>query len=151
MVRFVHFALIIGLIMLTKYLYDVKYAVANDTTQITRLKNDISREKENIQRLKEQWAFVNRPEHLQILAEKHLELRPLALHQIGLRANLPEKQEAYDDPIGKMLDALERANRETTAASIKPKPKPVQKPFEAPKAKPQSLTDLINATAKGAR
>jgi hypothetical protein len=148
-----------ALIISAALLYKVKYDTTKEANHIVQVKNEIIKEKETIQLLKAEWAYVNRPENIQALAQKYLDLRPIGLTQIGLRGGLPEKQGVADDPIGRMLEALERANRELPTASrvIKPQPKPkvappiLAKPVLKPQVKPQSLTDLIEGMNKGAK
>ncbi|MFM9890779.1 MAG: hypothetical protein ACKVOE_09120 [Rickettsiales bacterium] len=70
-------------------LYLVKYNAQCMQREVAALKHDLANEKESLHLLNAEWAYLNRPERLQELAEKHLELVPLDSRQIGEVTALP--------------------------------------------------------------
>lgn len=142
MIKLLHFALIAILLGGAGKLYTLKYQATADVTHIQRLKNDIAKEKDTIQRLEAEWAYLNRPDYLQSMVEKHLAMKPLALNQIGIR-DIRERPHPLPDPLTRMLEAMERANKEVVTAKITPK-KPAPKAMIKPRySKPRDITDII--------
>lgn len=70
-------------------LYLVKYNAQCMQREVAALKHDLANEKESLHLLNAEWAYLNRPERLQQLADKHLDLVPLDSRQIGEVAVLP--------------------------------------------------------------
>jgi cell division protein FtsL len=64
-------------------LYQLKHEVIALEKELARLNREIVREQEAIHVLRAEWSHVNRPERLQALAQRHLELQPLAPRQFG--------------------------------------------------------------------
>lgn len=56
--------------------YLVKYAVQDMQRQVVALQAKLDEEQESLHLLNAEWAYLNRPERLRSLAEKHLELAP---------------------------------------------------------------------------
>lgn len=56
--------------------YLVKYAVQDMHRQVAALRVELDREQESLHLLNAEWAYLNRPERLRNIAEKHLELAP---------------------------------------------------------------------------
>jgi cell division protein FtsL len=130
MMRFINFLLIAGLIVAAVIVYRVKYEATRQAEEVAKLKLQISREREQIAELKAQWARLNRPDRLQALAERHLNLKPLAIEQFSSLANLPDKPFADPDPIGSMLEAMDStgAADPTPTGSLRPTPVPQRRP-----------------------
>lgn len=163
MFRFINFILIGFLLAAAGFLYSVKYEAASDTGKITKLTREIAKEQDKINRLNAEWAYLNRPEYLQPVVEKHLDMRPVTLAQIGAMG-LRERQAPAQDPLTRMLENLERADREVITAKlrdkkpVKPLALPVKKPVLAvnskpivkphPKPKMQTLADVIASLDK---
>ncbi len=57
--------------------YLVKYSVQDVQRNVAELKRDLAVEKESLHLLNAEWAYLNRPERLRYLADKHLDLVPL--------------------------------------------------------------------------
>lgn len=75
-------------------LYAVKFFVQNMQGDVATLKADLREERESLHLLNAEWAYLNRPERLENLAEKHLALAPLDSRQIQDVGVLPA---AYAD------------------------------------------------------
>jgi cell division protein FtsL len=56
--------------------YLVKYAVQDMQKQVASLEAQLHEEKESLHLLNAEWAYLNRPERLRTISEKHLELAP---------------------------------------------------------------------------
>ena len=105
MFRFLNVAAIVALIGSAIYVYSIKYETIWYAEQIARLQHKISTERVEISLLRAEWAQLTRPERIQALAAKFLDLQPLQLNQIVRAADLPDRAPRVD-AIGRKLDAL---------------------------------------------
>ena len=64
-------------------LYLMKYEVQAVEEELQRVNREIVRNEEAIHVLKAEWAFLNRPDKLAALTERHLELKPLDARQLA--------------------------------------------------------------------
>jgi hypothetical protein len=147
MLRLINLIFIGALLSAAGFVYSVKYDATFEVSKITKLTREIAKERDKVNRLNAEWAYLNRPEYLQPIVEKHLAMQPLALSQVGM-FNLRDRQAPGPDPLTRMLEALERADKEIiTAKIIVPKTnktvalKPVLKPKTV--VKQQTLADVI--------
>ena len=105
MVRFLNFLAVLALVGSAIYAYSIKYETIFHAERIVKLKHEIKAEQDEIATLRAEWAHLTRPERVQALADKFLELQPVALRQIVRADALPERT-ARTDAIGDKLDAL---------------------------------------------
>jgi len=64
-------------------LYLVKYSVQNIQREVEATRTELAQEKESLHLLKAEWAYLNRPDRLNRLANKHLSLVPLDSKRIN--------------------------------------------------------------------
>ena len=67
--------------------YLIKYSVQNIQRDVVIARDSLSHEQESLHLLKAEWAYLNRPERLRQLAERHLDLVPLdskKIEEIGV-------------------------------------------------------------------
>lgn len=69
--------------------YLVKYSVQDVQRDLAAMKTDLASEKESLHLLNAEWAYLNRPERLRQLADRHLDLVPLDSRQINPVSVLP--------------------------------------------------------------
>lgn len=70
-------------------LYQVKYEVQRVRTDIAKISRELQQERESLDVVTAEWAYLNRPERLQKLAEKHLSFQSLTVQQVADTAALP--------------------------------------------------------------
>lgn len=70
-------------------IYLVKYTVQDVQREVAGLKRELKTEKESLHLLNAEWAYLNRPERLRQLADRHLDLVPLDSRQIDQVRALP--------------------------------------------------------------
>ena len=87
------------------YVYGVKYQTIYASEQIVKTRHLIARERDAINVLRAEYAHLVRPDRLQTLADKQLEMQPLALNQIVKADELPELA-AKVDSIGRKLESM---------------------------------------------
>jgi hypothetical protein len=69
--------------------YLVKYSVQDVQRELAALKTNLATEKESLHLLSAEWAYLNRPDRLRQLADRHLDLVPLDSRQIDRVSVLP--------------------------------------------------------------
>lgn len=116
MLRFLNVVAILALVGSAVYAYSIKYQTILRAEQINKMKHEVKAERDAIAVLRAEWSFLTRPERVQQLADKHLDLQPLTVSQIVTAQSLPEKPERIDS-IGRKLDALGLGGAATTPGS----------------------------------
>jgi cell division protein FtsL len=105
MIRFLNVAAIAALIGSAIYAYSIKYETIWYAEQIAKINHRVNIEKSEISLLRAEWAQLTRPERIQSLAAKFLDLQPLDLARIVRANDLPDRVPRVDS-IGRKLDAL---------------------------------------------
>ena len=105
MLRILNVVAIAALIGSAVYAYSIKYDTILYTEQIAKTKRAIKTERDAIGVLRAEWAHLTRPERIQALADKHLDLQPLQLTQIVRADKLPDRGGRVDS-IGRQLELL---------------------------------------------
>jgi cell division protein FtsL len=119
MIRYLNALAIIALIGSALYAYSIKYETIYYSEQIVKIKHEIEREYDSIAVLQAEWAHLIRPERIQNLADKHLDVQPQALNQIVKPTDVPERQVRVD-MIGRKLEALGLSEPTSTPIDIAP-------------------------------
>src|SRR5262245_1433708 len=76
MLRLFNLCLCIALVGLAYGIYQVKYDTRSFDVEIAALTKDIEAERDSVAVLRAEWSLLNRPERIERLAEKYLELQP---------------------------------------------------------------------------
>lgn len=128
-------------------LYQVKYEVRLLEREARELHRNVARERQSIQVLEAEWAFLNQPSRIQDLAERYLDLKPLKPSQISTVERLPLRPvnpapegEAAPDPL--IAAATPTPAKPTAGKPVATKPattKPAATKPAAP-AKPATTT-----------
>ena len=103
--RFLHVVAIGALIASAAYVYGVKYQTIYASEQLLKTRHLINKERDAINLLRAEYAHLIRPDRLEDLADKQLEMQPLALNQIVKPDDLPERAPKVDS-IGRKLESL---------------------------------------------
>jgi cell division protein FtsL len=120
MLRILNVAAILALLGSAVYAYSIKYDTILYTEQIAKTKHAIKKEREAIGMLRAEWAHLTRPERIQALADKHLDLQPMQLSQIVRADKLPERGGKVDS-IGRKLEMLGLSEPTNTPADDQPR------------------------------
>src|SRR5947209_17969150 len=102
--RLLHGFAIAALVGSAVYAYSIKYETILYVEQIAKIRHQIQAEKDAISVLRAEWAHLTRPQRIEALAEKHLELQPLVLTQIVKATDLLNRAPKVDS-IGRKLEA----------------------------------------------
>jgi len=103
--RYLNIAVILALIGSAVYAYTIKYQTAFRAEQIAKTKLEIKAERDLAAMLRADWAYLTRPERVQELADRYLELEPLAPDRLMLAKQLPERA-PHSDAIGDKIEML---------------------------------------------
>jgi cell division protein FtsL len=66
-------------------LYDIKYNVHTAQKETRRLEAELVKERTRLQMVELEWTMLTRPERIRVLAEKHLQLQPIAPERLMLQ------------------------------------------------------------------
>lgn len=73
-------------------LYLVKYWVQDVQVEVAQAEAELKKERESLHLLGAEWAYLNRPERLEKLSQRYLELTPLDSAQFISYQALPDTQ-----------------------------------------------------------
>ncbi len=92
--RFVNILLVVLMIIGAVAVYDMKYEAEVAAGRVSKLRLQVSREREELSLLKAEWSLLNQPARLQKLVDRYnqfLQLEPLEVHQIVSVGALPTR------------------------------------------------------------
>jgi cell division protein FtsL len=110
--RIIHILVICALVYAASYVYRIKMDSTARTERVSRLHAQVREQREAIAALRAEWAKLDAPRRLQILAERHLKLKPIDANQYDSLKNLPERPPTLvppgtSDPIGAMIEIVD--------------------------------------------
>lgn len=114
------------LLTLSAYgLFSIKYRVYDLKRDVAEINRQLADEQDEIHVLKAEWTYLNQPERLRVLAEKHLGLKPVSVAQMQ-PLEYQGIMVAAEDGTTRMASNEPRNKDELAAASIRPTLKPTQ-------------------------
>ena len=105
MIKLLHVIAIGALVSSALYAYSIKYETTLEAEQLQKLKAKAQRERDAIAVLKAEWQFLNRPDRVQMLAERHLDLQAFVATQVVKPSDIPNRGPKVD-AIGRKLEDL---------------------------------------------
>jgi cell division protein FtsL len=105
MIRFLNIVAIAALVGSAIYAYTIKYDTIFRAEEINKLRYEIRAARDSIEMARAEWAHLARPERIEALADRFLDLKPPAVSQVVRIDELPEKTPKVDG-IGRKLEAL---------------------------------------------
>jgi cell division protein FtsL len=138
MLRFFNICLSLALVVLAYVIYQVKYDTRSLDVDIASLSKDIETERDSVAVLRAEWSLLNRPERIERLAEKYLDLAPpkpqqmLAL-ETASPGDLERASAALAEPSPPVVPAAAKApaksaSKQAQAPSMASKPLKPAKP-----------------------
>ena len=111
MLRLLNLIVIGALVLAAAWVYEIKYASTRQAEQVAKLRAEIRRERDAIAALRAEWAQLDNPDRIQILARRHLTLKPIEATQFDSLDRLPEKlaeivPPGSADPIGALIENM---------------------------------------------
>ncbi len=105
MIKLLHVVAIGALVSSALYAYTIKYGTTLEAEQLQKIKSKAQRERDAIAVLKAEWQFLTRPDRLQTLADRHLDLQPFSVTQVVRATDIPNRGPKVD-AIGRKLEDL---------------------------------------------
>lgn len=105
MIKLLHVIAIGALVSSAFYAYGIKYETTLEAEQLQKIRMKAQRERDAIAVLKAEWQFLNRPDRLQALADRHLDLQPFSVTQVVRASDIPNRGPKVD-AIGRKLEDL---------------------------------------------
>ena len=105
MIKLLHVIAIGALVSSAVYAYSIKYETTLAAEQLQKMRAKTQRERDAIAVLKAEWQFLNRPDRIQTLADRHLDLQAFNATQVVKASEIPNRGPKVD-AIGRKLDDL---------------------------------------------
>ena len=105
MIKLLHVIAIGALVSSAFYAYGIKYETTLEAEQLQKIRMKAQRERDAIAVLKAEYQYLNRPDRLQALADRHLDLQPFAVTQVVRVSDIPKRGPKVD-AIGRKLEDL---------------------------------------------
>ncbi|SEG07016.1 cell division protein FtsL [Bosea lathyri] len=105
MIKLLHVIAIGALVSSAVYAYTIKYETTLAAEHLQKLKGKTQRERDAIAVLKAEWQFLNRPDRLQMLSDRHLDLQAFSVTQVVRASDIPNRGPKVD-AIGRKLEDL---------------------------------------------
>lgn len=138
--RTTFFALALAAVM-SLGLFMISYQVHDLEDQLDGLNRDISRDSRAVHVLQAEWAHLNDPQRLRMLAERYLGLEPIATKQLGAVEDIPWR------PVVEVADKNEAPAVESApqvARKIEPAPQVVTaSPVAAVSPRDKAVEDAL--------
>ncbi len=116
MLRFLNSLLVVGVLIAAYFVYALEHQRRGVERQMAQLKLRIEEERETAKLLEAEWSLLTRPDRIERLAAKHLQLAPADPRQfigeVELTTRVPKEPIVVPgtpgtDPIGDVLQALD--------------------------------------------
>ena len=91
MLRFTNICLVLGLVALASVIYQVKYQARALDERIAVLHKEIEKERDSLAVARAEWSLLNRPERIERLAKKFLDLTPANPQQLVILDEVTER------------------------------------------------------------
>jgi cell division protein FtsL len=111
--RYLNVIAIAALIGSAVYAYSISYETMFYSAQIKKTKDQIQDRRDEIAALRAEWARLTRPQRLQQLSQKYLDLQTLPINHIVGAQDLPDRAPKVDT-IGRELQTLGLAQPTST-------------------------------------
>jgi hypothetical protein len=116
MLRLLNAVLVLGLLVSAYFIYALEHQTRSGERDVARLKSLIAKERETEKLLTAEWSFLTRPDRIDALSRKYLNLAPMAPAQVIGERDIATRVPAEPivapgtpntDPIGDVLKELE--------------------------------------------
>ena len=111
MLRFLNIFVIAGLVLAAGWVYKIKFEATLQAERVAKVRHEIRRERDMIAILRAEWTQLDRPDRIQVLAQKHLKLKAADIAQYDALDRLPERPRQLvpagtADPIGAVIESF---------------------------------------------
>jgi cell division protein FtsL len=105
--RLLNILVILALVLAASFVYKIKFDSTLQAARVAKLRHELRHERDAIAGLRAEWARLDTPARVEGLAERHLQLKPIAASQFDNFDNLPPRPAAPPpggDPISVMIE-----------------------------------------------
>lgn len=127
--------------------YKIKYEATWQAVEVERLHRQIEREKVSINILNAEWAHLTRPDRIQNLAEKNLDLKPVDSRQRMALIDLPMRP-ARVDSIADTIASLGQIDMKIIEGPKPPGEDPIARTIESMGLAMPSADERIDRTMR---
>jgi hypothetical protein len=92
-VRLIHLIVVAALVIAAVHVYKIKFESTLQAERLAKLGVEIRHERDRIGALRAEWAQLDSPARIQVLAQRHLQLKQIDPSQIETLDHLPERPE----------------------------------------------------------
>ena len=92
-------------------LYNMKYEVRRLEDKLTTLNKTLVTERQAVQVLRAEWAYLHRPARLDKLSNRHLDLKPVVSSQLTDLDDVPERAVERPQKAALMLPKMKRRSQ----------------------------------------
>lgn len=110
MMKPLYIAAFLVAVTLTYGLYSMKYEVQRLESKLLTLHSQLTSEREATQVLRAEWSYLNRPERLEKLTLRHLDLTPVSVHRMAAVTRLPFRENSAQSELHKVTPAPNRTS-----------------------------------------
>ena len=109
MLRIINIVVIAALVVSASWVYKIKFEATVQAEGVAKLRSHIRKERDQIAILRAEWARLDRPDRIQTLAQRHLNMKPVQVAQFDTFDSLPERPRQIVppgtvDPIGAIIE-----------------------------------------------
>lgn len=109
--RVLNIVVIGALVLAAAYVYRIKFNSTVQVERLAKLRGEVRHERDTIAALRAEWGQLDNPERIETLANRFLQLKPIAPTQFDTLDHLPERPSQtvradMTDPIGGMIQTL---------------------------------------------
>ena len=108
--RVLNIVVICALVLAAADVYRIKFNSTVQAERLAKLRGEVRRERDTIAALRAEWGQLDNPERIEALANRYLQLKPIAPTQFDALDHLPERPSQVNkaggsDPIGGVIQA----------------------------------------------
>ncbi len=123
--RLLHVVVAAILVMAAADVYKIKFESTRQAEQVSKLRAEIRRERDAIAALRAEWTALDKPERIELLAHRHLALKPVDVYQFDRLDQLPDRPiqivpPGTADPIGAIIESYGDEDSVTGSLSAPP-------------------------------
>ncbi len=112
--KVLNFMVIGVLVLAAAYVYRIKFDATLQAERVAKLRGEVRHERDDIAALRAEWGRLDDPARIEALANRYLQLKPVAPTQFDTLDHLPERPAPdvtiqNNDPIGGMIESAQPA------------------------------------------
>jgi len=120
--RVLNLVVIGALVLAAAYVYRIKFDSTVQAERLAKIRSEVRRERDTIAALRAEWGELDNPARIEALANRYLQLKPVAPNQFDKFDQLPDRPPQFVpkgiDPIAGMIESLQEPAAVTSSVSV---------------------------------